>query len=278
MHLQEPEIFLGSQVMCFCGELSYQIETPTCIFYKEVYKQKWYRKGLLIVLEEFRDEYLQVSHQEFSAQTWRHEHNPQEPLRSRWSGKKGCWAISPDSTRVTPTVLLGSWVLQPIEDMMSLGTGFETHAKWQGFVEEPTAKDFVARKAHTIALREAQGTHWNGTKSKEHLGNCPEAVIRQASINLNSQVWKSLEDSLPELYCIDLAEAYVMQENVSSRMICEKKRYDSRLPNGYCMRNLRQKVERGKKTVNNSSTRFPRASCFEKTRDVCRKYGGTCTT
>ncbi len=41
---------------------------------------------------------------------------------------------------------------------MSLGTDFETHAIWQGYVENPAAKDFVARKAHTIALRKAQGT------------------------------------------------------------------------------------------------------------------------
>jgi hypothetical protein len=38
-----------------------------------------------------------------------------------------------------------------LEDMMSLGTDFETHAKWQGYVEDPADKDFVARKAHTIA-------------------------------------------------------------------------------------------------------------------------------
>ena len=41
--------------------------------------------------------------------------------------------------------------------MMSLGTDFEMHAIWQGYVEDPAAKDFVARKAHTIALSEAQG-------------------------------------------------------------------------------------------------------------------------
>jgi hypothetical protein len=51
-----------------------------------------------------------------------------------------------------------------LEDMMSLGTDFETHAIWQGYIEEPTAKDFVARKAPTIALSEAQGTHWNVIK------------------------------------------------------------------------------------------------------------------
>ncbi len=36
--------------------------------------------------------------------------------------------------------------------MVSLGTDFETHAIWQGYVEDPAAKDFVARKACTIAL------------------------------------------------------------------------------------------------------------------------------
>ncbi len=51
--------------------------------------------------------------------------------------------------------------------MTSFVTEFETHAIWQGYVEDPAAKDFVARKAHTIAL----------SKDKE-------AVIRQATINL----------------------------------------------------------------------------------------------
>jgi hypothetical protein len=59
------------------------------------------------------------------------------------------------------------------------------------------------------------------------------AVIRQATINLNSRVWKSLEDSLPKLYCVDLVEAYVTQESVSSRILCERKMYDLQLPNGH---------------------------------------------
>jgi hypothetical protein len=62
---------------------------------------------------------------------------------------------------------------------------------------------------------------------KECLDNCPEAVIGQAAINLDSRVWKSLEDSLPKLYCVDLAKAHVMLG-----ILCEKKRFDSQLPNG----------------------------------------------
>ncbi len=42
--------------------------------------------------------------------------------------------------------------------MTSLGTDFEMHAIWQGYIEDPAAKDSVARKARTIALREAWGT------------------------------------------------------------------------------------------------------------------------
>jgi hypothetical protein len=50
---------------------------------------------------------------------------------------------------------VGSWGQKPIEDMTSLGTDFETHANWQGYIEEPTAMDFVARKGRTIALSKA---------------------------------------------------------------------------------------------------------------------------
>jgi hypothetical protein len=113
----------------------------------------------------------------------------------------------PRLTRVTPTALLGSWELPPIKDMTSFGTDFEMHAKLQGSVEEPAAKDFVARKAGTIALSKVRGTHWKRIKCKEPLGKRLEAVVRQATINLNSRVWKSLEDSLPKLYCVNLAEA-----------------------------------------------------------------------
>jgi hypothetical protein len=65
--------------------------------------------------------------------------------------KKGMPSDQPQLKRVTTTALLGSCVQQPIKDMTSLGTDFEIHANWQGNVEEPAAKDFVVRKARTIA-------------------------------------------------------------------------------------------------------------------------------
>jgi hypothetical protein len=70
--------------------------------------------------------------------------------------------------------------------MTFLGTDFEMHAKWQGSVEEPTAKDFIARKDCTIELNEVHGTNWNAIKCKKRFGSHSEAVARQATINLDS--------------------------------------------------------------------------------------------
>ncbi len=55
-------------------------DNDTLIFYSiEIHEQKWYWKGLLIVLEEVHNKYLQASCQGFSTLMWHHEHNPQEP-------------------------------------------------------------------------------------------------------------------------------------------------------------------------------------------------------
>jgi hypothetical protein len=53
-------------------------------------------------------------------------------------------------------------------------------------VKAPTAKEFIARKTCTIASGEAQVTHGNRIKCKEHYRNPPEAVIGQARISLDS--------------------------------------------------------------------------------------------
>jgi hypothetical protein len=63
--------------------------------------------------------------------------------------------------------------------MMSLGTDFEIHASWQGYAEEPAAKELVARNTCTIASGKVQRTHWNKIKCKER---CGKAVIGQATI------------------------------------------------------------------------------------------------
>jgi hypothetical protein len=62
--------------------------------------------------------------------------------------------------------------------MTFLGTDFKKRTKWQVSIEEPAAKNFVARKVRTIEWNEVQGTIWNAIKWEEHLRSCPEAVVR----------------------------------------------------------------------------------------------------
>jgi hypothetical protein len=72
--------------------------------------------------------------------------------------KKGTLRDQSQLSCVTSTALLCHWGQQLLEDMTSLGTDFETHAIWQGYVEEFASKDFVVRRARSIALSKAQGT------------------------------------------------------------------------------------------------------------------------
>jgi hypothetical protein len=69
--------------------------------------------------------------------------------------------------------------------MTSFMTDFETHAIWQGYVEDSMANRFVARNASTIALSKARGSCHKTSNNQPY-----------------SRVWKSLQNSIPELYCV----------------------------------------------------------------------------
>ncbi len=82
------------------------------------------------------------------------------------------------------SVLLG---MKSLKDMTTLGTDFETHAIWQGCVEDLAVNDFVVRKTHTIAVSKARRS-------------CQKTSNNQPY----SRVLKSLRDFIPELYCVAL--------------------------------------------------------------------------
>jgi hypothetical protein len=56
-----------------------------------------------------------------------------------------------------------------------------------------------------------------------------------------------------------------MQKIVSLKIFVSKKGMICIRPRGVCTRNLRRKAEKGKITRSEATTRFPRASSFEKT-------------
>jgi hypothetical protein len=115
-------------------------------------------------------------------------------------------------------------------------------------------------------------------RCKERLTNCPEAVLGQATINLDSLVWKSLlGDSLPKLYCVDLAEAYVTQEGASLRILIEK-RYDFALAKWTFAPETfggRRKEER--RPVLSLLPGFLERLALRNSRILCQKHEGTCT-
>ncbi len=122
-------------------------------------------------------------------------------LKNPEEHKKRMLSDQPQLMHITSTVLLCHWGQQLLEDMRSLRTDFETHTIWHGYIEEPTAKDFIARNARTIALSKAQGTHWDVIKCKLHLG-IAQKLSRTSNNQPYTRVWKSLKDSLTKLYCV----------------------------------------------------------------------------
>ncbi len=146
-------------------------------------------------------------------------------------------------------------------------------------MKAPAAKESIASKTRTIASGKTQRTYWNRIKCKERFGNPPEAFIGQATINLDSQIWKYLEYSLPKLYCADLAEAYVMQENMSLRLMCKKKKgMICNRPVDVRTRNLRQRAKMGNKLVLSLLPGSHKRLALRKQRDLCQKHGGARST
>jgi hypothetical protein len=94
--------------------------------------------------------------------------------------EKGMLSDLPRLSRITSTALLCRGGQKLLEDMTSFGTNFEAR-HMAGERCGTRSKDFIARNARTIAL---------STKCEE-----PDNQPYQ-------RVWKSLGDSIPELYCV----------------------------------------------------------------------------
>ncbi len=114
--------------------------------------------------------------------------------------------------------------------------------------------------------------------SKEGPHYCFEQSARKLSYDKQqstySQVWISLWWFHTRAVLRSLAKAKVMQESVSSRIFVRKKVWIMFSPTDVHSRNLQQKAEKGKFTGSEATTRFPRASCFEKpTRSVPETWG-----
>jgi hypothetical protein len=86
-----------------------------------------------------------------------------------------------------------------------------SHDQGKPQVEAEAMTSRAHELTRTIPQGKAHRTYWTRIECKQRFGNRRGDVKRQATINPDSRIWKSLEDSLPEMYCADLAEAYNTQ-------------------------------------------------------------------
>ncbi len=122
---------------------------------------------------------LQVSQPGYSTLMWHHEHKPQEPQRS-----------------MAPLGHLGSTVTQRYD----VSRDWLWDACHLARVCWGTrCKGFCSKEGLHYRIEQSMRNPLERDQVQRALGNCPEAVIGQATINLYSQVWKSLEEFLPRL-------------------------------------------------------------------------------
>ncbi len=267
----------GSQVMSFWRDPSRRIKTPTWNFYKGVYKQKWYRKGLLIaLLEESCKEYLQVSLQADSALMHCHEKTPQEPWRSRWLQEKDIERSAPTHVRHThyASRQLGTTANQRYDVPRDwLQEACQMARVWWG----TRCKGFCSEEGPHYHIEQSARNQLERVRVRRALvkssRSCRQTSNNQTWFTPLEIPWGFLAWAVLRWLSIGLCHARKCQ---FKEFCVRRKGMINKLPMDVRMRNLWQKAEQ--ETGTNSCTRFSRASCFEKTCHVCQKYGGACTT
>ncbi len=193
---------------------------------------------------------------------WRHEHKPQEPQRTGWPWER-------DAEQSAPTNVC--WA-QCISRQLGMS------AAWRYDVPRDWLLDAC------LMARVSGWTCCEGTNSEEH----PYYFIGQSARNLMEQnqvqrvLWKSSRSChrtcnnqpwftslqipwgfLAQAVLWGVAEAYVMQESSSSRLMCKKEKGMIRnRPRDVCTRNLQWRAEMGKEPGSEAITRVSQTSWF----------------
>ncbi len=219
----------------------------------------------------------QASLQADSALTHRQEQNSQYPRRTRWPQEKGRGAISPDSRASHP--------------LHSYAVGYYSRLKydvpWNWLRDEchvarvcweARCKGFCSKESPHYQMEWSVRNQLERNQVQRYLRSRPAAVFRQATINLFTRLeipWRFQSQTVLRWLSGGLCHARKCQfEDLD-----KKKRYDLRLVQWtFAWETFAKKGRMGKECRYLSGTRFPRASYFEKMRNVCQKHGGACMT
>ncbi len=190
-------LFLCSQVMHFVRDPSCHIKTPTWISTRRSTSEDGTGNGLLIAfLEESHEEYLKRLCKQTPLWLVIRSRSLRIPKEQDDRKKRDVEQSAPTHACHTHCIpmQLGTTTNR---STTFLGTDFKKRAIWQGSVEEPAAKDFVARKIRTIEWNKVLGTSWNAIRCKERLRSHPAAVVRQATITLTHKFRNPLGIPVP---------------------------------------------------------------------------------
>jgi hypothetical protein len=144
--------------------------------------------------------------------------------------------------------------------MMSFVTDFEMHAIWQGYYEDPAAKDCVARKARTIALSEARGS-------------CLKTIDNQPI----HEFGYPFGDSIPGLYCIAwLGQGHARKCQFED--FFEKESYEScSVQQTFTAETFGKRRKRENSPVVRLLPGSHECLDLRNPRILCQKHGGACT-
>ncbi len=123
-------------------------------FYEEIYERRWYRKRTTYpVSGGVMQEYLKRLYKQTALWLIIRSRSLRIPEEQDERKKRDVEQSAPTHARHTRCASrqMGNTADR---STMFLGTDFEKRVIWQGSVEEPAAKDFLARKVHTIEWNE----------------------------------------------------------------------------------------------------------------------------
>jgi hypothetical protein len=212
---------------------------------------------------------LQVSEPGYSAQTWRHEHKPQVP--QRWPQERDAEWLAPTNTRHTHCA--------PRQLGTTANRRYDVPRDW---LWDACHMAGVCWGSRCEGFRSDKGPHYRIEQSARNpperdqvqiaLGNHPEAVIGQVTINLIHKFGNPLRIPYPSCTCY--LAGIMSREKVELKDFVSKKGTICVRLTDVCRRNLRQKAEKGKITKDKTTTGLLWASCFKNpTRSVPEKWG-----
>ncbi len=209
---------LGSWVTRFVRDLSCHVETHMWNFYKEIYEQRWYQNRLLIAfLEESRKDTSSITASRLRSDSLSRERASGTQKNKMNTQKRDVEQSAPIHTCHTHCA------------SSQLGTTASQRSDVpRDWLWEACHMARVCWGTRCEGFCSKEGPHyWMERSARNHLEcnpvwRAPEKLSSNCCQTSNNQpysrVWKSLWDSFSQLYCVDLAEAYVTQESVSSRI------------------------------------------------------------